>query len=204
MTKKQQSMNIGLAVEYAEELKMLVSSLCEDVQDSESMTEAWEKVDRFYRDAEAMRNRQKCTGSKSFSITQEEVDGHTKYLQGLNLPIMINTVWESENLCIPSKVCEMHIGSVNERLALLITPEHISLPDQPNLFKKKIYVYENSEGDKGIIIAYTESEAKRLFQEKYPQRKIISTDEDYFDGGAYLYEFSKLDKESKLYCAFPW
>lgn len=92
MTKKQQSMNIGLAVEYAEELKMLVSSLCEDVQDSESMTEAWEKVDRFYRDAEAMRNRQKCTGSKSFSITQEEVDGHTKYLQGLNLPIMINTV----------------------------------------------------------------------------------------------------------------
>ena len=31
------------------------------------------------------------------------------------------------------------------------------------LFKKKIYAYENSDGDKGIIIAYTESEARRLF-----------------------------------------
>lgn len=129
MTKKQQETNIDLAVKYAEELKMLVLSLCEDVKDSESMTEAWGKVDRFYRDAEAMRNMQKCTGSKSFSIAQEEVDGHTKYLQGLNLPIMVNTVWETENLCIPSKVCEMHIGSVNDKLTLLITPEHISLPE---------------------------------------------------------------------------
>ena len=34
------------------------------------------------------------------------------------------------------------------------------------LFKKKIYAYENSDGDKGIIIAYTESEARRLFQEQ--------------------------------------
>ena len=40
------------------------------------------------------------------------------------------------------------------------------------LFKKKIYAYENSEGDKGIIIAYTEIEARRLFQEIYPKRKI--------------------------------
>ena len=80
--------------------------------------EAWEKVDRFYRDTEAMRNMQKCTGSKSFSVVQEEVDGHTKYLQGLNLPIMVNTGWKTENLCIPSKVCEMHIGLVNDKLTL--------------------------------------------------------------------------------------
>ena len=129
MTKKQREMNIEVAVEYAEELKMLVSSLCEDVRDSESMTEAWKKVDRFYRDAEAMRNRQKCTGSKSFSVLQEEVEGHTKYLQGLDLPIMVNTVWETENHCVPSKVCEMHIGNVEGKSALLITPEHISFPE---------------------------------------------------------------------------
>lgn len=130
MTKKQKEMNINLAVSYAEELKMLASSLCEDVSDSESMTEAWNKIDRFYRDVESMRNRQKCTGSKSFSILQEEVEGHTKYLQGIDLPIMVNTIWETENHCIPSKVCEMHIGKVDDRLTLLITPEHISLPNE--------------------------------------------------------------------------
>ena len=71
-------------------------------------------------------------------------------------------------------------------------------------FKKKIYAYENSYGDKGIIIAYTSIEARRLFQEKYPQRKIADNDEDYYDNGAYLYELEILNDESKLYCAFPW
>lgn len=125
MTKKQ----IDLVVNYAEELKMLVSSLCEDVKDPKSMTEAWNKIDRFYRDTEAMRNRQKCTGSKSFSIMEDDVKGHTKYLQGLDLPIMVNSVWESENHCIPSNVCEMHIGTVDGKSTLLITPEHILLPE---------------------------------------------------------------------------
>lgn len=129
MTKKQKEMNIELAVNYAEELKMLVSSLCEDIKDSSSMTEAWNKIDRFYRDAEAKRNYQKCTGSKSFSILTDDVDGHTKYLQGINLPIMVNTIWNSADDCIPSKVSEMHIGSVDGVQTLLITPEHISLPE---------------------------------------------------------------------------
>lgn len=128
MTKKQKEINIDLAISYAEELKMLASSLCEDIKDSKFMTEAWSKIDRFYRDAESMRNRQKCTGSKSFSIMQEEVKGHTKYLQGLDFPIMVNSVWESENHCIPSEICEMHIGTVDGKLTLLLTPEHILLP----------------------------------------------------------------------------
>lgn len=129
MTKKLREMNIKLAVDYAEELKMLASSLCEDVRDSESITEAWNKVDRFYRDAESMRNRQECTGSKSFSVLKEDVDGHTKYLQGINLPIMVNTIFEGKARCIPSNVSEMHVGNVNGIQTLLITPETISLPD---------------------------------------------------------------------------
>ena len=72
------------------------------------------------------------------------------------------------------------------------------------LFKKKIYAYENSEGDKGIIIAYTEIEARRLFKEQYPERKIVDNDGNYYDNGAYLYELETLNDESKLYCAFPW
>ena len=79
MTKKQREMNMKLAEDYAEELKTLASSLCEDVKDSESMTDAWNKIDKFYKDAESMRNRQKCTGSKSFSVLKDDVEGHTKY-----------------------------------------------------------------------------------------------------------------------------
>ena len=62
MTKRIEKMNIELAGNYADELKTLVSSLCEDIKDSESVTDAWNKIDRFYKDAESMRNKQKCTG----------------------------------------------------------------------------------------------------------------------------------------------
>lgn len=42
-------------------------------KDSESVTDAWNKIDRFYKDAESMRNKQKCTGSKSFSVLTDDV-----------------------------------------------------------------------------------------------------------------------------------
>ena len=129
MTKRIEKMNIELAENYADELKTLASSLCEDIKNSKSITDAWNKIDRFYKDAESMRNKQKCTDRKSFSILTDDVDGHTKYLQGINLPIMVNTVWENEENCKPSEVSEMHIGSVNGVPTLLITPLHISLPN---------------------------------------------------------------------------
>lgn len=47
MTKRIEKMNIELAGNYADELKTLVSSLCEDIKDSESVTDAWNKIDRF-------------------------------------------------------------------------------------------------------------------------------------------------------------
>ena len=50
------------------------------------MPELWNRQQtKVYRDAEGMRNKQKCTGSKSFSILQGDVEGHTKFLQGINL-----------------------------------------------------------------------------------------------------------------------
>lgn len=128
MTKTQKEMNIKLAIDFMEKIKMLASSAIEDVSDSENMTEAWNKIDKFYKDIESMRNNQKCTGSKSFSILQGDVDGHTKYLQGINLPIMINSIFENDEF-IPSKALEMHIGMVKGKQVLLITPEIISIPD---------------------------------------------------------------------------
>lgn len=74
MTKRQREMNIKLAVDFMEEIKMLASSVTEDVSDSESMTEAWNKIDRFYKDIESMRNKQKCTGSKSESESNMNVN----------------------------------------------------------------------------------------------------------------------------------
>lgn len=130
MTKKQNEMNIELAVNYAEEIKLMASSLCEDVKDATCMVDAWNKIDKFYRDVESMRNRQKCTGSKSFSIMQGDIEeGHTKYLQGIDLPIMVNSIFVDENNCKPSPVCEMHIGKVDDKLTLLITPKDIILPN---------------------------------------------------------------------------
>nr|DAJ05346.1 MAG TPA: hypothetical protein [Caudoviricetes sp.] len=128
MTEKQREMNIKLAVNFMEEVKTLASSVTEDVADSKSVTEAWNKIDNFYRDIESMRNKQKCTGSKSFSILYDDVNGHTKYLQGIDLPIMVNSIFENDNF-MPSEVSEMHIGMVNGNRVLMITPEIISLPD---------------------------------------------------------------------------
>lgn len=126
MTENQREMNVKLAVDFMHEIQAIAASTAEDVLDSESITEAWNKIDKFYKDMESMRNRQKCTGSKSFSILQDDVDGHSKYLQGIDLPIMVNSIVENGKF-VPSKVSEMHIGLVNECQAIIITPEILSL-----------------------------------------------------------------------------
>lgn len=74
MTERQREMNVGLAVNFMEEIKMLASSVTEDVSDSDNMTEAWNKIDRFYKDVESMWNKQKCTGSKSESESNMNVN----------------------------------------------------------------------------------------------------------------------------------
>lgn len=73
------------------------------------------------------------------------------------------------------------------------------------MLKRKIYAYENSEGDKGIIIAKSLKEAEKIFYKEYPKRKIIpsSNIEGYWDNGAYLFEMDKV-KNNELYCCFPW
>lgn len=118
---------INEAVSYCNEMKSLILSVCEDVSDSSSMTEAWKKVERCYYDLEVMRNRIKTTSTKSFGINDGDVDGHTKYLQGIHLPIMVNAIEAEDGTLKPSAVSEMHIGNVDGQLAVLITPENISL-----------------------------------------------------------------------------
>lgn len=67
----------------------------------------------------------------------------------------------------------------------------------------KLYAYENSNGDKGVIIADNIEKAAELFKEKYPGRKIADNDNDYDNGGAYLFESGDVEN-NKLFCTFPW
>lgn len=48
--------------------------------------------------------------------------------------------------------------------------------------KNKVFAYENSDGDKGIIIARSINEAEKIFHEKYPERKIVDNYYDYSHG----------------------
>ena len=73
----------------------------------------------------------------------------------------------------------------------------------------KVYAYENSEGDKGIIIANSLDDASELFKKEYPKRKIVDTSKDvldqneaYWDNGAYVFEMGEVSS-NKLYCCFP-
>lgn len=133
MNKSTFSKNIELAVSYIDEMNELISSCRESIKTAASVTEAWDAVDKCYQDLEAMRNRQKCTGSKSFPLktvmSAGGVDGHTKYLQGIDLPIKINSIINENNELVSSDVSEMHIGNVDGIKTLLITPEIISYPD---------------------------------------------------------------------------
>lgn len=69
--------------------------------------------------------------------------------------------------------------------------------------KKKVFAYENSYGDKGIIIAKSYDEAKAIFCKAYPKRKIGDDDENYYDNGAYLFEMDEV-KNNELYNCFPY
>ena len=67
----------------------------------------------------------------------------------------------------------------------------------------KLYAYENSEGDKGVIIANSMEKAKELFLQEYPTRTIVDNNDDYYKNGAYLFEVEKV-QNNKLFCTFPW
>ena len=68
----------------------------------------------------------------------------------------------------------------------------------------RVFAYENSCGDKGVIIASSYEKAVQIFYEKYPGRKIVDCIDDYYDdNGAFLFETGAV-KKNALYNAFPW
>ena len=61
------------------------------------------------------------------NIKTESVPGHTRYLHGIDLPIYVNSVCDENDEFHPSEVAEMHIGEVNGKKAIIITPIEISM-----------------------------------------------------------------------------
>lgn len=84
-------------VNYAEEMKMLISSLCEDVKDSSSITEMSKKVDNFYRDAKAIRDKQKCIGSE-FDISRSDREFYESQDKEQLITYLLNSKRENELL----------------------------------------------------------------------------------------------------------
>lgn len=64
--------------------------------------------------------------TENTDINVDDVPGHTKYLQGIDMPIMVNSIGKG-NGCMPSAVAEMHVGMSNGNPVVLITPEIIAL-----------------------------------------------------------------------------
>lgn len=69
---------------------------------------------------------------------------------------------------------------------------------------KKIYSYDNHEGDKGIIIADSFDDAVSLFKDEYPDRTIAESPEQYWDHGSYIEEIGPLGGKNGLYIVCEW
>ena len=69
---------------------------------------------------------------------------------------------------------------------------------------KKIYTYDNCEGDKGIIFADSFDEAIEIFKYHYPDRNIAEDIRQYWDNGCFMEEVDFVPSESKLYVTVEW
>lgn len=69
---------------------------------------------------------------------------------------------------------------------------------------KRVYTYDNFEGDKGIIVADSYEEAVKIFQEQYPDRKIAKAIDEYWNHGCYIEEIDFMYDESRLYVTCEW
>ena len=78
----------------------------------------------MYHDLECLYNQKSGMDSEKICGLEDDIPGHTKYLQGIYLPIMINSIRNVDGLS-PSAVSEMHVGTVSGEQVLLITPFEI-------------------------------------------------------------------------------
>lgn len=61
---------IKKATDICQEIEMLVASTKEDIKDSKSMTEVWNKVDDLQRDIEQLKLKQTATGRRTRTMSE--------------------------------------------------------------------------------------------------------------------------------------
>lgn len=69
--------------------------------------------------------------------------------------------------------------------------------------RSEIFAYECCEGDKGIVVADSLEKAKEIVLKKYPERNIATNDDEYWNGGVYVFSVGSV-QDNHLYDAFPW
>lgn len=116
--------------EFIKEIECSLLSLKEHVENAESTAEQWTAVDTFMKNMKNLQEKQPMTNRKSFTGLEngQDVEGDTGYLQHLlPMPIFVNTIRNDDGSLSPSKVCEMHIGEVDGKPCVLLTPAVIHL-----------------------------------------------------------------------------
>ena len=68
------------------------------------------------------------------------------------------------------------------------------------MFKSYLYVYQNYDGDSGIIIANSRKQAEKVYNKVYPKRKIV----DVLNGsGTATLELFDILQKNMLYVTDP-
>ena len=68
------------------------------------------------------------------------------------------------------------------------------------MFKSYLYVYQNYDGDSGIIIANSRKQAEKVYNKVYPKRKIV----DVLNGsGTATLELFNILQKNMLYVTDP-
>ena len=122
--RKEELIDKDTALRLCEEIKELAVSAFESISESETESEVRGKLNCLYHDLECLYNQKSGMDSEKICGLEDHITGHTKYLQGIYLPIMINSIRNVDGLS-PSAVSEMHVGTVSGEQVLLITPFEI-------------------------------------------------------------------------------
>lgn len=105
----------ALAITLNEDLRQFLVNILKVEKNQEDYLYTFETVP-------TERNGKWLIGETNPILDDDDVDGHTKYLQGIDLPIKVNSIIEDGELKL-SDVSEMHIADVDGVSTLIITPE---------------------------------------------------------------------------------
>lgn len=113
--------NTLLVTRTFDELLSLVSSFQESMNECNDEKEKLKIATSFFKDINVL---QKQVISEYFS---GEFDGNSLFLQGISLPIVVNSICDEFGEWKTSD-CSIHIGKIDGEDKVIVTPNIISIP----------------------------------------------------------------------------